>query len=158
MQKFRKTQDKVENGTFDGTQIRKLMRDKSFVKLLKGAERTAWYRFKDVTDNFLGNNRAPDYADRINKMLESFKWIGCNISLKMHLLHAHLDRFPSNCGAYSDQQAEKTHQDVLPYEQRFHDHGINFAAEVCHGMNHDTETKHKRQSIKQRNKRARYQI
>ena len=95
------------------------MKDKSFIKLLKGVERTAWYRYIDVTENFLGSHREPDFADRIKKMLEAFKWIGCSCSLKMHLLNAHLDRFPSNCGDYSDQHGERAHQDCAPYENRF---------------------------------------
>ena len=68
----------------------------------------------------------------------------------MHLLNAHLDRFPSNCSDYSDQQGERAHQDCAPYENRFKGHcSTTFAGELCHGMNSGTETKHNRKSIQE---------
>ena len=131
------------------------MKDMSFIKLLKGVERTAWYRYIDVTENFLGSHREPDFADRIKKMLEAFKWIGCSCSLKMHLLNAHLDRFLSNSGDYCDQQGERAHQDCAPYENRFKGHcSTRFAGELCHVLSRDTETKHNRKSIQERNNRT----
>ncbi|KDR07015.1 hypothetical protein L798_03272, partial [Zootermopsis nevadensis] len=41
------------------------------------------------------------------------------MSLKMHLLCSHLDFFPSNCGAVSDEHGEWFHQDITAMEQRY---------------------------------------
>lgn len=49
----------------------------------------------------------------------SFKEMGCKMSLKLHFLHSHLDNFPENLGAVSDEQGERFHQDVLTMEKRY---------------------------------------
>ncbi|KDR23684.1 hypothetical protein L798_11159, partial [Zootermopsis nevadensis] len=38
---------------------------------------------------------------------------------KMQFLHSHLDFFPSNCGAVSDDHGERFHQDISAIEQRY---------------------------------------
>ncbi|KDR12357.1 hypothetical protein L798_13781, partial [Zootermopsis nevadensis] len=38
---------------------------------------------------------------------------------KMHFLHSHLDFFPSNFGAVSDEHGERFHQDISAMEQRY---------------------------------------
>jgi hypothetical protein len=42
----------------------------------------------------------------------------CNVSLKMQFLHSHLDSFPVNCGAVSDEHGELFHQDISAMENR----------------------------------------
>ncbi|KAL4718672.1 hypothetical protein ACJJTC_008641 [Scirpophaga incertulas] len=37
--------------------------------------------------------------------------------LKIHMLHAHLDKFKDNLGAYSEVQEERFHQDVMNFEK-----------------------------------------
>jgi hypothetical protein len=37
-------------------------------------------------------------------MLDKFKELGCNINLKVHILDSHLDYFPANLGAVSEEQ------------------------------------------------------
>jgi hypothetical protein len=41
------------------------------------------------------------------------------MSLKIHFLHSHLDLFPENCGAVSDEHGERFHQDVSSIEKRY---------------------------------------
>lgn len=41
------------------------------------------------------------------------------MSLKIHFLHSHLDFFPENLGAVSDEQGERFHQDIATMEQRY---------------------------------------
>ena len=36
--------------------------------------------------------------------------MGCRMSLKVHILDAHLDKFKENMGAYSEEQGERFHQ------------------------------------------------
>lgn len=48
--------------------------------------------------------------------LKSFNIFGCNISVKVHYLHNHLNRFPENLGDFSEEQVEKFHQDITTIE------------------------------------------
>ncbi|UYV73140.1 hypothetical protein LAZ67_10001940 [Cordylochernes scorpioides] len=41
------------------------------------------------------------------------------MSLKIHLLHSHLDFFPDNLGAVSDEHVERFHQDISSMEKRY---------------------------------------
>jgi hypothetical protein len=52
-------------------------------------------------------------------MLDSFKDLGCNMSLKLHFLHPHLDYFPENLGSLSEGQGERFHKDVKETEKRY---------------------------------------
>ena len=38
-----------------------------------------------------------------------------NMSLKIHLVDAHLDCFPENCGTFSDEHGERFHQEMHPW-------------------------------------------
>ncbi|UYV73962.1 hypothetical protein LAZ67_11001610 [Cordylochernes scorpioides] len=41
------------------------------------------------------------------------------MSLKIHFLHSHLDFFPENLGAVSDEHGERFHQDISSMEKRY---------------------------------------
>lgn len=45
--------------------------------------------------------------------------MGCRMSLKIHLLDAHLDIFPENLGDVSDEQGERFHQDIARIERMY---------------------------------------
>ena len=45
-------------------------------------------------------------------MLEAYKELGCNMSMKMHFLFSHLDYFPENLGFLSEEHGERFHKDV----------------------------------------------
>ncbi|UYV76679.1 hypothetical protein LAZ67_14001721, partial [Cordylochernes scorpioides] len=47
------------------------------------------------------------------------KALGCNMSLKIHFLHSHLDLFPDNLGAVSDEHGERFHQDISSMEKQY---------------------------------------
>ncbi|GBP11748.1 hypothetical protein EVAR_77853_1 [Eumeta japonica] len=64
----------------------------------------AWLSLKAVIHGFLGNRKAENYTELITDMLHNFKVMGCRMSLKVHMLHAHLDKFKDNLGAYSEEQ------------------------------------------------------
>ena len=44
--------------------------------------------------------------------------------LKIHLLDSHLDFFPDNLGAVSDEHGERFHQDISALEKRSRDRGV----------------------------------
>jgi hypothetical protein len=43
----------------------------------------------------------------------------CNMSLKIHFLHSHLDFCPANLGDVSDEHGERLHQDIARMEKRY---------------------------------------
>lgn len=110
---------KIEAGVFNGPQIKKVLEFEHFELLLNEEEGEAWAAFKDVIAGFLGNHRAPDFQERVQKLLEAYRIMGCRMSLKMHLLHSHLDCFPDNCGDYSDEHGERFHQTMKTMEKRY---------------------------------------
>ncbi|UYV73358.1 Transposase [Cordylochernes scorpioides] len=57
----------------------------------------------DVTNFEAGSVKVENYRDIVNDLLLSYKALGCNMSLKIHFLHSHLDFFPDNLGAVSDE-------------------------------------------------------
>ena len=42
----------------------------------------------------------------MEKLLKSLQDIGANMSIKVHFLHSHLDKFLDNCSDVSDEQGE----------------------------------------------------
>jgi hypothetical protein len=67
----------------------------------------------------LGNRRAQNYEELANNLLQSYQKLGCNMSLKIHFLLSHLDFFPENCSAVSDEHGEQFHQDISSMEKRY---------------------------------------
>jgi len=109
----------VKEGIFIGPQIRDLIKDEYFDKLLQDDEKAAWDSFKFVVKGFWGNRRAQNYEELVNNLLQSYRKLGRNMSLKIHFLHSHLDLFPGNCGAVSDEHGERFHQDISSMEKRY---------------------------------------
>lgn len=75
--------------------------------------------FVQVTEFFLGNKRSPQYESLINQLLHAYKQLGCNMSLKIHFLHSHLNFFKENLGAVSDEHGERFHQEIASMEKRY---------------------------------------
>ncbi|UYV84911.1 hypothetical protein LAZ67_X003967 [Cordylochernes scorpioides] len=110
---------KIKEGIFVGSQIRELQQDGNFQNSLNEVEAAAWNSFRNVRKNFLGSVKVENYRDIVNDMLLSYKALGCNMSLKIHFLHSHLDFFPDNLGAVSDEHGERFHQDISSMEKRY---------------------------------------
>ncbi|UYV67045.1 unc-93 [Cordylochernes scorpioides] len=66
-----------------------------------------------------GSVKVENYRDIVNDLLLSYKALGCNMSLKIHFLHSHLDFFPDNLGAVSDEHGERFHQAISSMEKRY---------------------------------------
>ena len=67
----------------------------------------------------MGNFKSDLYRKGVAELLAAYKEMECGISLKMHFLHSHLDFFPENLGAVSDEQDERFHQDIQAMEERY---------------------------------------
>ena len=90
---------KIKEGIFIGPQIRELIHDKQFDEDLNETEINAWLSFKRICKDFLGTHKAAKYQDIVQDLLNSYKAMGCNMSLKIHFLESRLDFFfPDNIG------------------------------------------------------------
>ena len=83
---------------------------------MEDKEKHAWNDFKEVVDKFLGNYKDTNYVEIVENMLEKFRILGCNMSIKIHFLHSYLDYFPENLGDVSEEQGERFHQDIQSME------------------------------------------
>lgn len=108
--------------------------------------------FKSVATEFLGNNKADKYERLVANLLKSYKLLGCNMSLKIHFLHSHLDYFPLNCGSVSDEHGERFHQDISAMEKRYQGKwSPSMLADYCWNLTRDDPTAvYKRQAKKRR--------
>lgn len=142
--KFPKISDaKIKEGIFVGPDIRKLMNDIQFEDSLNDCEVAAWKSFKNVVNNFLGNNKADNYKELITELLKNYKALGCNMSLKIHFLDSHLDFFPTNLGAVSDEHGERFHQEIFTMETRYQGKwNPRMLADYCWNLKTDLPTAH----------------
>jgi len=63
-EKFPKLSEaKLKEGIFIGPQIRDLLKDEYFDKLLQGDEKAVWDSFKFIVKGYLGNRGAQNYED-----------------------------------------------------------------------------------------------
>ena len=113
------TMEKLKAGIFDGPQIRQIIRDPEFENSMNEVELEAWKAFVLIVKNFLGNNKARNYAELVNNMLTVFRNQGCNMSVKMHYLFSHMDWLHENLGSMSNEQGERLHQDLKEMETRY---------------------------------------
>jgi hypothetical protein len=126
------SEEKLQEGIFVGPGIRKLILDDIFETTMSTVEREAWIALKDVISKFLGNYRDQNYKNTVNHMLDKFKGLGCNMSLKVHFLDSHLGYFPANLGAISEEQGERFHQDIKEMERRYQGRwNVSMMADYC---------------------------
>jgi hypothetical protein len=84
-------------------------------------------------------------------MLEKLQILGCNMSLKLHFLHFHLDYFPENLGDLSEEQVERFLQDVKEMERRYLERwDVSMMADYCWSVKREALYQgHKPKSSKQ---------
>ncbi|QQP52525.1 Uncharacterized protein FKW44_004703, partial [Caligus rogercresseyi] len=130
----RLTSEKVKAGIFNGPQIRKLIKDTEFQNSMNTLECAAKPR------------------RLISTMIEAFQKLGCLMSIKMHFLFSHMEKFPENLGAMSDEQGERFHQDMRQIEERYQGRwDAVMMADYCWSLKRDnTAAAHTRESKKHR--------
>jgi hypothetical protein len=156
-----KEDTKLKEDIFVGPDIRKLLSDDLFETAMKTAEIEAWNAFKEVIAKFLGNYKHPNYKQIVEKNVRKvYIVLGCAISLKVHFLNAHLDYFPENLGVVSEEQGERSHQDIKEIETRYQGRwNVNMMGDYCWLLRRDDpQATYKRKSTKRRfeGKRKRY--
>ena len=78
-----------------------------------------WNSFVAVVYGFLGNYMTENYVEVVQTFIKNYAKMGCRMSLKVHILDAHLDKFKENMEAYSEEQGKYFHQDILDFEHRY---------------------------------------
>ncbi|GBM44531.1 hypothetical protein AVEN_217811-1 [Araneus ventricosus] len=141
---------KLKEGVFVGPDNSKIMKDENFETIMETDERKAWESFKLVFTSFLGNKKDPNYKYIVEEMTENFKILGCSMSFKVHFLDSHLDYFPGNLGAVSEEQSERFHEDIKERERRYQGKwNVSMIADNCRMLQRDNPCKvHKRKSDK----------
>ena len=62
------------------------------------------------------------------------------MSVQVHFLHSHLEYFPENLGALSEDQRERFHQDIKIMEKRYQGRwNVNLIADYCWCLMRDEE-------------------
>ncbi|GBL83795.1 hypothetical protein AVEN_132680-1 [Araneus ventricosus] len=152
--------NQIERGSFywaTNTVIRILLSDSLFSQTMGDNEKEAWDSFKDVVHRVLENTKDPLYKTNVQRMLTAYEAQRCKMSLKVQFLHSHIDHFPENLGAYSEEQGERFHQDVSDIERRYQGRwDVNMLADYCWMLRRETEDgkrKRVRRSVKEKKKR-----
>ena len=71
------------------------------------------------------------------------------MSLKVHILDAYLDKFKENMGAYSEEQGEHFHQDILDFEHRYQgQYNENMMGDYIWGLIRESNLKYTHKSRK----------
>ena len=112
------TLEQLESGSVEGPRVINVQKDLKFLELLPPKHQVAFKAFNHLSEGLFGILRADDLHIRVEAFLKSFEEIGVSISLKIHFIRDHLDRFPS-VETCSDQHGERFHQELAFLEQRF---------------------------------------
>ena len=122
------------------------MNDDEFAPKLSLKVFHAWNAFQTICKNFLGNERSPNYARHVEKLLQTYKSMGCSMSLQIHFLHSHLDFFPPNLGDVSNDK--RFHQDISAMENRYQGKwNLSMLADYCWTLKRDNQgARYKRKS------------
>lgn len=95
-----------------GKQVNELIDNKKFLPILATWQRHVWCSFSKVVKGFLGKHRDPNYKELVRKMLCIFEKFKIKMIQKTHYLDSHLHQFPPDCSDFSDENGERTHQDI----------------------------------------------
>lgn len=137
-----KTEAKLEQGVFNGPEIRRLIQDRDrFEVTMPPNFKKAWSSYVLLCENFLGSERSEDYKDIVKELIDNYKAQGCLMSIKLHYLSEHLDKFPANCGLMSEQQGERFHQQLNWIERIYNKctDGLRMLADYCWLLKSETD-------------------
>ncbi|GBP13914.1 hypothetical protein EVAR_10482_1 [Eumeta japonica] len=144
------TMEKIKAGIFDDPQIRQLTNDTQLRNSMTELELKAWTAFVSVMQNFLGYKKSENYIELVENLLLQLKNMAYNMSIKLHFLHSHLDRFPENLGDMSEEQGERMRQDLRVMEERYQGFwDTHMKADYCWSLiRHFPKSTHRRRALK----------
>lgn len=124
-----------------GKQVNILFNDCQFLEKLDLECKELWLSFGKLVRGFLGKHRDPNYKKHVRTLMTKLKKHEIRMTLKIHLLRDHLDRFPSNCSDFSDEAGERFHQDVKESARRTKNQPLtSFINDYCWRLMRDKET------------------
>ena len=95
---------------------------------------------------------AENYKELIEDMLSLYHKLGRSMSLKINMLHFHLDFFPDSCGMVSVEYGESFHPEIATMEKRYPAKlSTSMLADYCWTLARNApEQLHKRQAKRNR--------
>jgi hypothetical protein len=107
-----------KEGVFVGPEITELIQDIKFENQLSEVEKAAWKSLKKSLPIFGENHKAEQCCDVVADFVPSYKSMGCNMSIKFHILDSDLDFFPENLRALSTEHREQFCHDIFTIEEQ----------------------------------------
>jgi hypothetical protein len=86
---------------------------------MSAVEKCAWVALRHGVPEFLGKKKSDNYKELVENLIVRYAEMKCNMSIKLHYLHSHLDFFRPNLGDVSEEHGERFHQDILAMEKRY---------------------------------------
>jgi alpha-L-fucosidase len=74
---------------------------------------------QEFPTSFLGNHKAEGNRDLVADLVQSYKAMGCDMTLGVHFLDSHLYFFPENLGVVSDEHGQRFHQEISTMEKQY---------------------------------------
>jgi hypothetical protein len=84
-------------------------------------KKAAWNAFCHVATVVVGSVKVVNVRKLVEDLVTSYKNLSCNVLLKIHFCHSHLDSFLVHCGAVSDEHIKHFHQDISAMENTYND-------------------------------------
>ena len=128
--------------------IRKLVKDGDFASHMTEFVAAAWSSFVAMVKGFLGKTIDCNYQDLVEVMVQSFQALGTRMSIKVHYLFSHLERFFESFGDVSEEHRERFHQDIKIMEERYQGRwDAHMFSDYCWSLMRDcSQQTHKRKS------------
>ena len=139
----------VKGGIFIERRVKLILKSDEFLETLSAVEKDAWICFAAVVQGFLGNYKEDNYAKLVANLVNSYGNMGCRMSMKVHMLYAHLDEFKENLGAYSEERGERFHHDIKYFESRYEgQYYENMMGDYIWGLIRESDLEYRRKSRK----------
>ena len=143
------SESKVRGGIFIGPQVKLILKSDEYLETLSAVAKNAWMCLAAVVQGFLGNNKEDNYAELVANLVNSYGNMGCRMSIKVHMLDAHLNEFKENLGAYSEEHSEQFHQDIKDFESRYQgQYNKNMMGDYIWGLIRESDLEYRRKSRK----------
>lgn len=127
-------------GVFNGPDIRRLMKDERFENALGELQLIAWDCVKAVIENVLGIHRSENWRILISDMLDAFHRINVRMSLKLHFLHCHAEKFGEQAPTESDEHGERFHQITAKLEGWYSGKKLDaLLGEICWNLQEEND-------------------
>jgi len=131
---------KIKEGILNGPDIRRLIKDRQFEDALSEQELVAWACVKAVIQKALGGQRSEDWRIHIEKMITAFHRLGVSMSLKIHFMHCHVEKFAQQSPAESDQHGERFHQVTASLEHWYSGKKLDsLLGDICWNLQQEIE-------------------